>query len=559
VPDVFLSYNREDMAVARHFADGFIAEGFDVWWDQTLRAGQTYDEVTENALRTAKAVVVLWSPRSTASRWVRVEATLADRAKTLLPVMIEPCERPIMFELTQTVDLCGWQGDRSAPGWHALVHDVRAFVARAGGFAPPPPPPPAPAIPLPATSPVEPAPSRRGKAPSLAVMPFANRSGMPEDEAFAFGMVEDVIDALSEGVHVRVIASSATARFRSAPVLDLEEMGRQLGVRYVLEGNVRRTGENLRVTAQLVETSSGEIVWNQKFERAIAELAALQEELVREVAAHLGARIYKLEMERALRKPSDLTAWECVTRAIAVLRTMTGDALQTAIEEAQRAIAIAPDYGLAYAVLAQTVSGAYSVAELHNPERIAEIQGLINKALSLDHDNTNVLASVAGALFFIERPEESLMHAERAIRQRPGNGIAHLYAGMAATLLDRHDEAFAHYDTFLRIEPDSHVHYATYGFRAVCFARAGDFAAARADLNHSFDLFFHNYAGRTTLAMIEMLEGNEAAARQHMVIAREAEPWASKELYRQRLHRYFMNNPLEERLAETLDELWVDA
>ena len=102
--DIFLSYNREDSDTARRFAEGLEREGFSVWWDQTLRSGEAYDEVTEAALKSAKAVVVLWSPRSVVSRWVLAEATIADRNKTLVPVMIEPCERPIMFELTQTAE-----------------------------------------------------------------------------------------------------------------------------------------------------------------------------------------------------------------------------------------------------------------------------------------------------------------------------------------------------------------------------------------------------------------------------------------------------------------------
>ena len=97
MPDVFLSYSREDAATARRFAEAFEREGLAVWWDATLRSGEAYDEVTEKALRTAKAVVVLWSTKSVASRWVRAEATMAHRNQTLVPVMIEPCDRPIMF------------------------------------------------------------------------------------------------------------------------------------------------------------------------------------------------------------------------------------------------------------------------------------------------------------------------------------------------------------------------------------------------------------------------------------------------------------------------------
>ncbi|MBU6165959.1 MAG: TIR domain-containing protein, partial [Alphaproteobacteria bacterium] len=103
--DIFISYSSDDRARAKLFADAFAAAGLNVWWDAGLRAGDAYDQKIEQALRAAKAVVVLWSPTSVASRWVRAEATLADRCKSLVPVTIAPCDKPIMFELTQTADL----------------------------------------------------------------------------------------------------------------------------------------------------------------------------------------------------------------------------------------------------------------------------------------------------------------------------------------------------------------------------------------------------------------------------------------------------------------------
>ncbi|QFT76917.1 AAA family ATPase [Erythrobacter sp. THAF29] len=128
--DIFLSYNREDQAAANLFVRGFEAAGLTVWWDRQLRAGEAYDEVTENALRDARAVVVLWSEKAVASRWVRAEATLAQRCGTFVPCMIEPCERPIMFELTQTEDLSHWEGDADDAGWNAFVIHVRDVVER---------------------------------------------------------------------------------------------------------------------------------------------------------------------------------------------------------------------------------------------------------------------------------------------------------------------------------------------------------------------------------------------------------------------------------------------
>jgi hypothetical protein len=126
--DIFLSYAREDRTIARLFADGLVSDGFSVWWDASLHSGETFDEVIEQRLRDAKAVVVLWSPRSVASRWVRAEATLADRRNKLVPAIIEDCNRPIIFELTHAAELGDWTGDTSDARWRTFVLDLRRLV-----------------------------------------------------------------------------------------------------------------------------------------------------------------------------------------------------------------------------------------------------------------------------------------------------------------------------------------------------------------------------------------------------------------------------------------------
>lgn len=132
MPDVFVSYNREDLPLAQRVVDGLVAEGINVWLDMELKAGENYDEITEERLRSAKAVVVLWSSRSVKSRWVRAEATIGQRKNTLVPVMIEECDRPVMFELIQTNDLSTWDGDRANPNWRKLVDVIRARITAAG-------------------------------------------------------------------------------------------------------------------------------------------------------------------------------------------------------------------------------------------------------------------------------------------------------------------------------------------------------------------------------------------------------------------------------------------
>ena len=126
--DIFISYTREERTAARHFAECFAAEGFSVWWDAVPRSGETFDEVIEKELRAAKAVVVLWSPRSVTSRWVRAEATLADRANKLVPVIIETCNLPIIFELTHAANLADWTGDTSDNRWQTLISDLGRLI-----------------------------------------------------------------------------------------------------------------------------------------------------------------------------------------------------------------------------------------------------------------------------------------------------------------------------------------------------------------------------------------------------------------------------------------------
>lgn len=127
--DIFVSYSREDRNAAKRFAALLESEGFSVWWDAAIHSGESFDEVIEQKLRAAKAAVVLWSPRSVSSRWVRAEATLADKRHIFVPVIIEKCDLPIIFELTHTTDLSQWDGDRGADDWQRLIEDIRLLVA----------------------------------------------------------------------------------------------------------------------------------------------------------------------------------------------------------------------------------------------------------------------------------------------------------------------------------------------------------------------------------------------------------------------------------------------
>jgi TolB-like protein/Flp pilus assembly protein TadD len=549
-PDIFLSYNREDQAVASRYAEAFAAEGLNVWWDTALRSGEAYDEVTEAALRAAKAVVVLWSPRSVVSRWVRAEATIADRCKTLVPVTIEPCERPIMFELTQTAELSHWQGDASDKAWRAFLGDVRGFVGRGAPVA---------AIATPSIEVPEPPPAKsgeRGSAPSLAVMPFTNRSGLPEDEVFAEGMVEDVISALSQGAFVRVLGSMATANLRRDTISDPAAVGRQLGVRYLLEGNVRRVGASLRVTTQLIEAAHGEVLWASRFDRPLSELAALQEELVHEVAGSLDTQVMNQEVVRVLKKPGDLTAWEAAMRSVSYTNHLDAAGLAKGIEEGRRAVSIDPDYALGHAAIANSSSVLYLLASIDDPAQVKAIRRHIDRAMELAPDDPFVLTYAGGALLWTGQLTEALRPLSRAIAKMPGNGLAQYSYAAACSFLDRTEEAFEHASLAFRLMSGSLNLWTVLAMQANTLIRVGRWEDAISRLDESLILNPDGSIIRLQHAICYRHFGRDDEARATFERVR-SDGWtlAQMEVW---FRRVMGNNPVLGEHLDSIRALWAE-
>jgi TolB-like protein/Tfp pilus assembly protein PilF len=477
-PDIFLSYSRDDQARAKLFAEAFEREGFRVWWDVGLRAGEAYDTVTETALKTAKAVVVLWSKRSVESRWVRAEATLADRNRTLVPAMIEACERPIMFELTQTAELMHWRGDGADAAFRTFLGDVRRFVARELA-------PEVPTIFVAAPTVEETLkPGQTGSAPSLAVLPFKNRSSNPDDEVFAEGMVEDVIAALSQSFNIRVLGSASTRSLGPSAVNDTARVGRQLGVRYLLEGNVRRNGPDLRVTTQLLEAMTGEIVWTGRFDRPLSELANLQEELVTDVAASLDAQVYNLEMARSvLKKPGDLTAWEAISRAMSGFGRFDPESMRWVVAEAERAVAMAPDYAQAHGM--QAVARAHNFLASGDLAEINRVYTSATHALQLAPDNAFVMGYVGHALQTAGFVEQGLLLIQSSLRKFPASGLIQSCLAQALARLSRHEESIATGETAFRLMPGSLMQAHIKGWQSFSFVAMGRLTDANIALDQA--------------------------------------------------------------------------
>jgi TolB-like protein len=181
--------------------------------------------------------------------------------------------------------------------------------------------------------------------PSVAVLPFANLSGDPEQDYFADGMVEEIVTALSRVRWFLVIARNSTLAYKDKAV-DVRDVGRQLGVRYVLEGSLRKSGTRIRVTAQLVDAATANHVWAERYDREIVDLFAVQDEITERVVGAIEPELYAAEHFRSQRKqPDRLDAWECVIRAMSQNHTRVGVTEAEAL--CRRAIAISPDYAQA--------------------------------------------------------------------------------------------------------------------------------------------------------------------------------------------------------------------
>ena len=452
--DIFLSYNREDQARARLFAEAFEAAQLSVWWDVTLRSGEAYDEVTEAALRGAKAVVVLWSKRSVVSRWVRAEATIADRCRTLLPAMIEACERPIMFELTQTADLIEWHGDTNAPVWLDFLADLRRMLARGAA-----PAEQAAAEQRADLSPVLQATARErhprashAHRPTLGILPFTNRSGDPADEFFGEAIAEDVTAALAVGRGLRVLAYGTMASLRGQ-VIDVRRIGQDHGVDYIMEGNVRRLGETLRVTAQLVDSHSGTILWTQKFDRPSQQQAALLDDLVADVSAHLGVKIQNIEMDRAQKQAEPTTAYDAVKRSWAAIPKFTIAGLEKAVAAARQGLALAPGYALAESSLALALGLRYQRGGSLEPALLSEALDHAKRALALDENHPTVLFQLSLIKSFSQQWDESLVLARRSVDLNPHMPEALQTLAGALIRFARYDEALALLDEADRMAP----------------------------------------------------------------------------------------------------------
>jgi adenylate cyclase len=325
--------------------------------------------------------------------------------------------------------------------------------------------------------------------PSIAVLPFQNMSGDPEQEYFADGVVEDIITELSRYKSLFVIARNSSFTYKGKPV-DIKQIGRELGVRYVLEGSVRKAGGRVRITGQLIDSITGAHVWADRFDREMSDIFALQDDVTRSVVTAVEPNLRSAEVARKNSVPTqDLSAYDLCLRARASLGTTAAESME-AEPLLRRAVDLDPTYSDAWAMLADALALPISRGLRTDPEAKEELVKTALMAIKVGPDNGLALAMAGGYLAMWGGPHEldrGVDLAKRALALHPNSDEVRTFAGWALMFSGELDAALEHLEAGLRLSPvGPRVPRLMLGMMRVLFLQR-DFAEVilRADKVHS--------------------------------------------------------------------------
>jgi adenylate cyclase len=408
--DVFVSYSRSDKERVAPLVAAIKAKGWSVWWDPAIDAGQQFDDQIDAALQAASAVLVVWTPTSVASRWVRGEARDAAERGILVPVRFEGARLPIDVRAIQTTDLDKWGEDPASAPFQELLRSLGAVIerqrtsqsAKLAAASAQSAPPPAPRV-------------------GICVLPFANMSGDQEQEYFSDGITEDIITDLSKVSALAVISRNSAFMYKGKHV-DVPKLARELKVGHILEGSVRKAGGRVRITAQLVDAASNDHVWAERYDRDLNDIFALQAEISEAIVKALKLKLLPEEKQAIEQRGTDnVEAYNLYLLARqSYITGHEGDARRTQamIRLCSRAIEIDPSYSRAWALMAI---------------------GQMN-------------------LYFVHggRVDDGLESAERALALDANLAESHAVKARILARHGRHDEAAAEIDVALHLDPESY-------------------------------------------------------------------------------------------------------
>jgi adenylate cyclase len=316
--------------------------------------------------------------------------------------------------------------------------------------------------------------------PSIAVLPFDNMSGDPEQEYFADGMAEEIITLLSSAPDLFVIARNSTFGYKGQSP-DVRKVGTDLGVRYVLEGSVRKAANRIRVTAQFVDAQTGNHIWADKFDRDLEDIFAIQDEVAQAITVVLQSRLLVAEAAFVKRKPAEtLDAWGNVVRAKIKLFAFRRKDIEDSEPFVRRAIELDPDYGEAHAVLGLILAWRSCNDWTDDWYQAAkDAVGHCERALALAPNDAAVLTHIGFAYWWIGRFLKALPILERANTLNPNSAMTCALYGQVLATVGRTEEGVAHVQRSLRLSPKDPLDYMFQTALAAAYFFAGRYELAK--------------------------------------------------------------------------------
>jgi len=415
VADIFISYSSEDFERVGPLAAALEASGLSVWWDRNLHGGAVFSQEIETEVDKAALVLVVWTHGAINSQWVADEAELGRRGGKLLPLRLDDIEPPIGFRQIQTIDFLNWEGGLDDAPFQTLLRSCRRL-----GFSN------VPALPSNV--------STGAPKASIAVLPFVNMTSDPEQEFFSDGISEELLNLLSKIRPLRVTARTSSFAFKGTDKR-IREIGELLGVAHVLEGSVRKAGNRVRITAQLVETKTSFHLWSEPYDRTLDDIFAIQDEIssaiVKALKEHILSEIAPPESNRA----TDVKAYELYLLGQQLCGKRTRETISNSRSYFEEALAIDPNFvpalvGLANVhlqlSLAQTCYGTTPV-----DEACKQASPLLGQALALNPNSEEAYTALSKSHELSGEFEPAQAHAERAIELNPNYAPAYRALGLA--------------------------------------------------------------------------------------------------------------------------------
>ncbi len=529
--DIFLSYSREDRDQVLPLIRALEAAGYTIWWDGLLEAGTVFLKTTEQALEEARAVLVVWTETSIDSHWVRDEATTERDNGTLVPVTLDGAIPPLGFRQFQVIDLSNWKNRQDFPEFRKILDKVASLTEK----------------------PTTPAQTKAGltkphflgrrnlliggsiaavtaggvfvwqrdftgaqvgsRDNSIAVLPLENLSGDPEQDYFSDGLSEELRTTLSGNSLLQVLAEVSSNSFKGQNE-DAREIACQLGVSYLLDGSVRRSGNVVRITAQLINGETGFETWSDSFDRNMDDIFAVQTEIAETVVDALSLKLAAGENNRP-GATSNSVAYDAYLRGRALYELAADeDTDRAALAQFEAAIAADPDYAAAFAARARVQTAIANISD--DPAQVRKqydnAVASAEKAVVLAPD----LAEAHTALGFV------LMNGQLDIRGayqpyvksfETGSGRAAILQGYASYMsrIGQFADAQKAIEKAVTLDPLNPSTFRTKGSVAYY---AGQYDSAISSFNKALSLNPEMRAVNGFLGDVEYLRKNHEAAEQ---------------------------------------------